>query len=742
MTREAKPTRREILASVTAAGLLLSLGPVRRSQAQVAHSDLNAFVRIAPDGIVTLMAKVPEIGQGVMTSLPMMIAEELDVDWKNVRVEQAANDPARYGLQRAAGSLSVPNSWDDMRRVGAAARLMLIEAAATAWRCAPRDCRTEPGFVVHPPTGRRSGYGALALACANISPPDLKSVPLKPPEAYRLIGKPIAQVDTDKIVTGAPLFGIDVVRPGMLYATYLKAPVAGAAVATADLAAAQAVKGVRRVFRIDGDARALEAPYMDFFSSALLPGIAVVADSWWAACKGRDRLEVTWQNHPTAGQSSDAFAERARVLAAASGATVLQNDGDFDRAYAGAAKQVEANYAYPFLHHAPMEPMNCTAEYKDGKLEIWAPTQTPESGRQFCARTLGMRPEDITVHITRSGGAFGRRLANDFMVEAAWIAREVGAPVKLLWSREDDVQHGYYRPGGFHYLKAGLDASGAVVAWRQHCITYGRKGQVSSLAAMGKTDYPARFVPNLRYEQSVLDLGIPLGALRAPRDNAVAFVTHGFIDELAHAAGQDSLAFHLKLLGDGPVVGQGREAFSPSRMRGVLELVGQMSRWGDTKVPPGEGLGVGCYYCHQGYVAEVAHVAVSATGELKVKKVWAAVDVGRMIVNPSGALNQVEGAILWGLSHALHEQITFSAGKIDQSNFTDYPVMRLADTPAIEVRFLKSDNPMTGLGEPGTPAAIPALTNAIFAATGKRIRRLPITPEMLKSEATGKPVAS
>ncbi len=730
---DVKANRREILTSVGAGGLTLAFSMASKAEAQDdVAKPLNAYVRVAPDGKVTIQAKSPEVGQGVKTMLPMLIAEELDVAWEDVVIEMAPNDPKMYGRQFAGGSMATPMHWDELRRVGAVARAMLIQAAATAWNCGPGDCATAPGQVIHTPSGKKRSYGSLALACANITPPDPKSLTLKDPKAYRIIGKPKAQYDVAKIVTGQPLFGIDIRRPGMLYATFEKAPVFAAKVAGADLDAARSVKGVRKAFVVEGDPNAM-SPGPGNIGQGLMPGVAVVADSWWAARKGRDKLNTKWAEHPTSSQSSKLFAEQAKALAAGKAQRTARNDGDVDAALKASAKTVEAAYYYPFLSHANLEPQNCTAEFKDGKLEIWAPTQNPEPGRQLTAKTLGMKPEDITVHMVRGGGGFGRRLANDYMVEAAWIAREAGAPVKLLWTREDDMAHDHYRPAGFHYFRGGLDASGNVTAWHDHFVTFGQGATPAPSAGMGAAEFPARFVPNCRLEVSTMPLGVPTGPLRAPGSNALAFVMQSFIDELAHAAGADPLAFQIKLLGDKPTVGDAPAAYGAGRMRGVLQAVGEMSGWGKTKLPKGEGMGVACYYSHMGYFAEVAHVACTPDGAVKVKKVWVAADVGSQIINPHGALNQVQGSVLDGLSEALHQAITIDAGRVEQSNFTDYPLMRISEAPAVEVKFLKTEFSPTGLGEPALPPAIPALTNAIFAATGKRIRSLPITPDMLKA---------
>lgn len=730
---DVKATRRQVLVSVSATGLTLGFSLAGNAQAQdEAVKPLNAYVSVAPNGTVTIVAKNPEVGQGVKTMLPMLIAEELDVAWEDVRVEQAGNDPKAYGRQFAGGSMATPLHWDELRRVGAVARAMLIQAAATAWNCGPGDCVTAPGEVIHKPSGKKRTYGSLAMACASVTPPDPKSLTLKDPKTYRIIGKPMAQYDVAKIVTGEPLFGIDQRRPGMLYASIVKAPVFGAKVASADVEAAKSVKGVKHVVVIDGDPNGLFPA--GNIGQGLLPSVAVVADNWWAAKKGRDKLNVKWADHPTQAQSTKGFAEQAAALNAGAPQRNARNDGDVAAALKASAKTVEAAYSYPFLSHANLEPQNCTAEFKDGKLEIWAPTQNPEPGRQLTAKTMGLKPEDVTVHMVRGGGGFGRRLANDYMVEAAWVSRAVAAPVKLVWTREDDMAHDHYRPGGFHYLKGGVDAAGNLIALQNHFVTYSQNGAIAASAGMSAAEFPARFVPNVKYDVSMIPMAIPTGPLRAPGSNALAFVFQSFIDEMAHAAGADPLAFQIKLLGDQAVVGQPPAAFGAGRMRGVLKAAGEMSGWANrAKLPKGEGLGVACYFSHLGYFAEVAHVAVAGDGSVKVKKVWVAADVGHTIINPHGALNQVQGSVLDGVSEALHQQITIEGGAVQQSNFTDYPLMRIAESFPVEVKFLKTEFPPTGLGEPALPPALPAVTNAIFAATGKRIRSLPVTPDMLKA---------
>jgi isoquinoline 1-oxidoreductase beta subunit len=719
-------SRRDFIkASASTAGLVLtfSLAP-KAGAAEQGAKPINAYVRVAPDGIVTIMAKNPEIGQGIKTSLPMIIAEELDVPWENVRIEQADNDPQTYGRQFAGGSMATPLHWDDHRRVGAVARAMLVQAAAVAWNCPAGECTTDRGMVVHVATKRKASYGSLAGQCATVTVPDPKTVPLKDPKDYKIIGHAKPQYDTAKIVTGAPLFGIDVTRPGMLYATYEKAGVYGAKVASCDLAAAKAVKGVRDAFVVEGGTDL----------SGLLPGVAVVGDSWWAARKGRTALNTKWAEHPTAAQNTAGFAKRAAELNAGAPQKTARNDGDVDQALKGAAKTVKAAYAYPFLAHAPLEPQNCTAEFKDGKLEIWAPTQNPEPGRQLVAKTLGLKPDDITIHMTRCGGGFGRRLSNDYMVEAAWIARAAKAPVKLLWTREDDIRHDFYRPAGFHFLEGGVDASGKLVAWKDHFVTFGEApDKPASSAGMSPNEFPARFVANCKIDVSTMPLGVPTGPLRAPGSNALAFVMQSFIDELAHAAKADPVAFRLQLLGDQKMVGEGGGAYNAERMRGVVKAAAEMSGWGKAKLPARTGMGVAFHFSHMGYFAEVVKAHVATDGQVKVDKVWVAADVGSQIVNPSGAMNQVQGAVIDGLSEALFQKVTFENGAAVQGNFDTYPLLRMADAPPVEVKFLKTNYPPTGLGEPALPPAIPALANAIFAATGVRLRELPIDPKLLKA---------
>ncbi len=686
-----------------------------------AEATLNAFIRLTPDGTATIMAQNPEIGQGVKTMLPMLIAEELDIPWRQVRVEQADFDATKYRGQMAGGSMATPMHYESMRRVGAAARAMLVAAAAKEWKTRPEKCTAGAGVVRF--RNKSLSYGELASAAAEVEPPNPRTVPLKDPKDFQIIGQAIPGVDNPKIVTGKPLFGIDVSVPGMKYAVFEKCRVHGGKVRSANLDAVKASPGVTDAFVVEPTGSA--APSPSIFQVGLPNGIAIVGDSWWLVNEARSKLEVTWDEGPTASQSTAAFDRQAEELSKQAPEQDLGNDGDAAGALASAAKTLEAAYRYPFLAHAPLEPQNTTAHFHDGELEMWAPIQTPQFARGDLAKALGIPEDGITIHLTRMGGGFGRRLYWDYMLEAALIARQAEVPVKLVWTREDDTRFDYFRPGGYHFLQGGLDDSGNLVAWRDHFVSFGEGPRFAPSAEMARNEFPQAFVPNFALQASKMPLGIPTGALRAPTSNAISFVVQSFIDELAAEAGKDPLQFRLDLL-DAAAPGT-RTSFDAGRMKAVLELVRDKSGWGKVDLPEGTGQGVAFHFSHRGYFAEVVQAAVSREGELGVEKIWIAGDVGRQLVNPSNAVNQVQGAALDGLGQALDQEITFEGGRTNESNFHNFKLLRIDQAPPVEVHFVISDNQPTGLGEPALPPVPPALCNAIFSVTGKRIRSLPIS---------------
>ncbi|HUK02104.1 MAG TPA: molybdopterin cofactor-binding domain-containing protein [Steroidobacteraceae bacterium] len=741
-------SRRSFLSVSAAAGggLLLTFSLPEMASATAAvtpkkmpANQLNAYIRIDADGTVTIVSKNPEIGQGIKTMLPMVIAEELDVDWKNVKTEQAPLSPKDFGAQFAGGSFATPMNYEPLRRVGAAARQMLITAAAMTWHVPVDQCDTAMGKVRHKPTGRTLSYGMLCPRACTVQPPDLKTVAVKDPKDFRIIGTSVAQVDSPLIVTGQPIFGIDVTVPGMRYAVFEKCPVFGGKPVKANLDEVKALPGVRNAFIVEGG-KPTGLP--DGIQMGLQDGVAIVADTWWQANKALEKLKVEWAEGPVASQSSRGFAQAAADLFKKDPEKVLHADGDVKSAFASAAKTVEGEYFYPFIAHAPMEPMNTTASFKDGKIEIWSPTQFPGPGQGLVAKTLGLAPPDVTVHMTRCGGGFGRRLANDYMVEAAMISKMQGEPVKLVWNRRQDIQHDFYRPAGFHSFKAGLDAQGKLIAFSDHFVTFKNGEKASNSADLAPTEFPARFVQNLQFGVSMIPLGVPTGPLRAPQSNALAYAFQSFIDEVAHAAGKDPLQYRIDLFGEPRVLkpppgpgGPGGPApgFDTGRARGVLEMVAEKSGWGKRQLPKGTGMGVGFYYSHLGYFAEVVQVTVVPAGMVKVDKVWVVGDCGKQIINPTGALNQCQGAALDGISAALGQEITIDRGRVEQTNFHEFKLLRMNQAPPVEVHFRSTDNPTTGLGEPALPPVVPALCNAIFAATGKRIRKLPIDTAQLKS---------
>lgn len=697
------------------------LGSWNAEAAEVAATfSPNAFIRITPDGLVTILSKIPEIGQGIKTSLPMIVAEELDIPWESVTVEQAPVDQAAFGNQVAGGSMSTPSNYDRLRRMGAIARTMLVQAAADEWKVPVDECEAVAGEVVHKPTGRKLTYGALSTAATKLPVPDGRSVTLKKVEDFKLLGKRIGGVDNPKIVTGQPLFGIDQKQPGMKYAAYVRCPVFAGKVREADLESVRKSPGVVDAFIIEGTG--------DHYG--LLPGVAIIANDTWSAFKAKAELKVTWD--ADAKESFAAHTAKAGEAMPGKGSEIRKTG---EPEFPDDGKTVEASYHYPHLAHANLEPQNCTAVFKDGALEMWAPTQNPGSGIDGISRALKIPKEKITVHMTRIGGGFGRRLMGDFMVECAAIAHKLnGTPVKLTWTRDQDLGHDYYRSGGWHRFRGRVDDSGKLVAWADHFVTFGLNSdqRPGNGADLGGDEFPSRFVPNLLLERTIIPSNTPLGWWRAPGSNALAWAIQCFVDEMAHAAKKDPLAFRLELLGDDrevPPSGGRGQPYNVTRMKGVLRLAAEKSGWGE-KLEPGRGRGIAFHFSHLGYVAVVADVTVSKDGKLKVNKLSSAVDVGP-IMNLSGAENQVEGSMLDGLSAAWFQEITVEDGAVKQANFNDYPLLTMKDAPQVEMHVVKSDFPPTGLGEPALPPTAPAICNAIFAATGKRVRNLPLVKQDL-----------
>jgi len=701
-------------------GLYLGLSPEKAEAAE--PGQLNAWVVIPATGRMRIMASNPEVGQGIRTSLPMVICEELDADWAAVEIVPTLADAKIYGRQVAGGSQAMPTQYEPMRRVGAAARGMILQAASTAWGVPVAELNTDKGHVVH--GTKRAPYGQFAAAAAALPAPDMASVAVKDPKAFRLIGSFQPGVNNRAIVAGKQDYGIDAVVPGMIHAAFHKSGVQGAKVKSANLAAIKAMGGVKDAFIVAGTEE----------YEGLASGVAILADTTWHAERARAALKVEWSDSPAAFQSTATWAKLAADAKGKPPAMPIHATGDVSAAMAKATKRVAADYAYPFIPHVPMEPINCTARVDGDKVEIWAPTQNPEPGRAAVAKLLGVPPENVTIHMMRVGGGFGRRLQNDYMVEAAAIAKQAGRPVKLTWTREDDITQDFLRPGGWHYLEAGLDAQGRCIAWDNHFISYGRDGKFARAAGIGPTDFPAGIVEDFRLGATVLPLIHTTGFLRAPSNNAFGFVTQGFIDELAHAAGADPVQFRRDFLGTPRIIGdpKSRGPYNTGRTRAVLDKAAAMAGWG-RKLPKRTGLGVAFHFSHLGYFANVIEASVEADGTVKVHKVWVAGDIGRQIVNPAGAMNQVQGSILDALGACMGHEITFADGAIEQRNFGDVPMLRNEQIPPIEVAFLTPDYPVTGLGEPAYPAVAPALANAIFAATGVRLRKLPLDVSLLKA---------
>jgi isoquinoline 1-oxidoreductase beta subunit len=709
--------------ALTGGGLLLGfyLPPRTVRGADMVASDQafapNAFIRIGADDKIGFIVNKSEMGQGVYTSLSMLIAEELEVDWEAIRVESAPVDSVynhtQFGMQITGGSTSVSSSWEQLRKAGATARVMLVEAAADLWGVDTESCRAANGYVLHQAGERKASYGELARYAAEVIPPD--EVKLKAPEDFKIIGTSTKRLDSPEKVNATAQFGMDVKVPGMLTAVIARPPVFGAKLKSVDPDKAKAIPGVKHVVPIKA-------------------GVAVVAVGYWAAKRGRDMLQIDWDEGENATLSSAALRQRYAELVQKPGLSV-RKEGDAEGALAHASQTIEAVYEVPYLAHAPMEPLNCLVDLRDDRCEIWTGTQFQTGDRQAAAKIAGLEPAQVQIHTLYLGGGFGRRAnpASDFVVEAVEVAKVVKEPVKVVWSREDDIRGGYYRPMFYNKLFAALGKANNPVAWSHRIVGQSIvegtpfsgmiKEGVDITSVEGAATLPYN-IPNVSVDYHPVSVGVPVLWWRSVGNSVHGFVTEGFIDELAHASGRDPFEFRRQLLAEHP------------RHKTVLEWAAEKAGW-DKSLPAGIGRGIAVHESFGSVAAQVAEVSVDKGGNVEVHRVVCAIDCG-LAVNPDGVKAQMESAIVFGLSAALYGEITFKDGRVQQSNFHDYRVLRMNQMPRIEVHIVPSSETIpTGVGEPGVPPIAPAVANAVFSATGKRVRRLPIEPTALRRAYTG-----
>ncbi len=702
MSQLKNPTRRNFLKTGAAAGGSMVIGftlPDALAAAPVTRSMPNAWVRIGSDNTVTILSARSEMGQGVYTAMPTLVAEELEVDLRKVKVEIApageAYINALLGGQLTGGSTSVVDAYDKLRIAGAQARMMLVSAAAQKWNVDAAACHARDGSV-HGPRGKKASYGQLAVAASALPVP--KDVKLKDAKDFKYVGKPIKRLDTPAKVNGSAEFGIDVKLPGMLYASLAQCPVIGGKVVSFDGAKAKAMPGVKHVVQITD-------------------GVAVVADSWWQAKVARDALDIKWDEGPAKSMSSDAVAAGLKAASAKPGAA-FKVQGDVDAGMKGAAKTLEASYEMPFLSHSPMEPMNFTADVRSDSCLLYGPTQFQQMAEGVAAQMLGMKPSQITIRTTFLGGGFGRRIDVDFVAQAIEISKAVNAPVKLLWTREDDMTHDFYRPTSLHQLSGGLDAAGKPVAMKFHLTSssvtarlfppFVKDGLDPFMLEAAAVPYD---IPNQYADSLIYETGLRVGYWRSVSHALNAFANESFMDEMAQAAGKDGYEFRRTLLDQKP------------RLKNVLELAAAKAGWG-TPLPAGRFRGIGVMEGYGTSMAQVAEVSVT-NGNVKVHRVVVAADLGQM-VNPNIVRQQIESSVIFGLSAALYGEITLKDGRIEQTNFNTYPVVRMADAPDVETHLVASTEKPGGIGEPATALISPTVANAVFAATGKRLRKLPL----------------
>jgi isoquinoline 1-oxidoreductase subunit beta len=714
MSAPASVGRREFIRTGAAigGGLLVSLyaplpgEPSSPLAAEEKDFALNAFVRIGTDESVTVISAHSEMGQGIYTSLPMLLNEELQADWSKIRVEAAPVDKVYnhpvFGVQMTGGSTTSPAEWERYRKVGATARVMLIAAAATKWGVEASTCRAEKGVVVHAATSKRASYGSLANAAAKLTPPT--NVPLKNPKDFTLVGKPTRRLDTPSKTNGTAQFGLDVIVPGMLTAVVARPPVFGGKVAKLDAREALKVPGVKAVEQVPS-------------------GVAVIAERFWPAKLGREKLVIEWELGPNAGLSTEKMLRDFADTALKPGA-IAKKTGDPAAALKTAAKTVTAEYDVPYLAHAMMEPLNCVVDLRPDSCEIWTGTQFETVDRANAAQAAALPPEKVQIHTTLLGGGFGRRAnpTSDFVVEAVHVAKAAKAPVKVVWTREDDMRGGWYRPMWHDRFVAGLDLNGDPVAWTHTIVgqsimqgtpfeAFGIKDGIDSASVEGAADL-LYGMPNLQVDLHTPKMGVPVQWWRSVGHSHTGFSVEAFFDEVAHAGGKDPYELRRKLLANQP------------RMRAVLELAAEKADWG-SKLPPGVGRGIATHFSFDSYVAQVVEASVEKGGAVRVHRVVCALDCG-LVINPDTVRAQMEGGIIFGLTAALKTEITLKDGRVEQGNFHDYQMLRIFESPEIEVHIVPSGENPTGVGEPGVPPVAPALANAIFAATGKRVRRLPI----------------